>query len=309
MAVPHDCEQSPNKVDVDYSSEENRQKFCPYCSKAVVLVDGCNHITCHCKNEWCFLCLEPWAGDHECPDHNDPWVSFYDEDGYGEDGFHRITQLDREGFNRAGVNIEGKDRAGVSIRGFAKRDTHRNDRIVDRPQGFDDLDNFEFEQAAILAILEEVDNGVNQPTDDIDLILEQRFGFHFDQNEEDDDNDDGDHGGDGEIHDEENNDDDHDDGDDVEDLDDEIDGNDEAPDRQLEHHQAPEQLHVEEGQAGDEEIRGDDLGNGRGRGHGRGHRRGRGHGRGRGRGHHQQRARGGRGGRGGHGMPGNWGGW
>ena len=33
---------------------------CPGCNAVVELNQGCNHITCQCKTEFCYLCAAPW---------------------------------------------------------------------------------------------------------------------------------------------------------------------------------------------------------------------------------------------------------
>ena len=62
-----------------------------------LIVSACNHITCECGNEFCYICGKPWAGYHSCPRYG---VPVYDEDGYNQDGYHRDTGLDREGRTR-----------------------------------------------------------------------------------------------------------------------------------------------------------------------------------------------------------------
>ncbi|KAK3300893.1 uncharacterized protein B0H64DRAFT_26255 [Chaetomium fimeti] len=35
-------------------------KPCPKCQRDVHKFAGCNHITCLCRHEWCYICSEPW---------------------------------------------------------------------------------------------------------------------------------------------------------------------------------------------------------------------------------------------------------
>lgn len=47
-----------------------------------------------------------WNGYHGCPRYGQP---VYDDDGYNQDGFHRITGADRAGFLRDGVEFQEHD--------------------------------------------------------------------------------------------------------------------------------------------------------------------------------------------------------
>jgi ariadne-1 len=37
-------------------------KNCPQCQTPWWKNGGCNHFTCSCKHEFCWICLEPWSG-------------------------------------------------------------------------------------------------------------------------------------------------------------------------------------------------------------------------------------------------------
>ncbi|KAL0468624.1 hypothetical protein QR685DRAFT_309225 [Neurospora intermedia] len=62
-------------------------KKCPSCNKAVHKFSGCNHITCICSHEWCYVCLAPFQrNEHgflycrhkpECTE-RDPFVDLID---------------------------------------------------------------------------------------------------------------------------------------------------------------------------------------------------------------------------------------
>ncbi|KAK3947457.1 hypothetical protein QBC32DRAFT_84315 [Pseudoneurospora amorphoporcata] len=62
-------------------------KKCPSCNKAVHKFSGCNHITCICSHEWCYICLAPFQrNEHgflycrhkpECTE-RDPFVDLID---------------------------------------------------------------------------------------------------------------------------------------------------------------------------------------------------------------------------------------
>ncbi|KAF6820765.1 IBR domain-containing protein [Colletotrichum sojae] len=45
--------------------DQNNLSSCPFCRRVVELWDGCNHITCVCGQEWCFLCGSPY-GNNGC---------------------------------------------------------------------------------------------------------------------------------------------------------------------------------------------------------------------------------------------------
>lgn len=55
---------------------------------------ACNHITCECGSEFCYICGKQWDGYHGCPQYG---PATYDADGYNEAGYHRDTGLNREG--------------------------------------------------------------------------------------------------------------------------------------------------------------------------------------------------------------------
>jgi IBR domain, a half RING-finger domain len=71
-AMLHECESALIKLNKDYS-EEARFKYCPYCECPGLLDEGCNHVTCECGEEWCFVCIRKWNGGHgheECGQYN-----------------------------------------------------------------------------------------------------------------------------------------------------------------------------------------------------------------------------------------------
>ncbi|KAL2017704.1 hypothetical protein VTK56DRAFT_1729 [Thermocarpiscus australiensis] len=66
-------------------------KPCPNCKRAVHKYVGCNHITCVCRHEWCYICLAPYQRNHtgflfcrhrpECSETSDPIVDMLDNNG------------------------------------------------------------------------------------------------------------------------------------------------------------------------------------------------------------------------------------
>ncbi|KAF2786714.1 hypothetical protein K505DRAFT_259292, partial [Melanomma pulvis-pyrius CBS 109.77] len=78
---------------------ECRIKRCPGCGSWLEHKEACNHMTCDCRHQFCFICLQPWEGFHEgdgCPSYGDPPVG-YDDEGYEKSarGLHRLTGLTR----------------------------------------------------------------------------------------------------------------------------------------------------------------------------------------------------------------------
>ncbi|KAK6003351.1 hypothetical protein QM012_001196 [Aureobasidium pullulans] len=65
-AHPGECKEERgrdiNKLDADLerlAAAEGWQR-CPSCSRLVVLDSGCNHITCRCKHQFCYICGAKW---------------------------------------------------------------------------------------------------------------------------------------------------------------------------------------------------------------------------------------------------------
>jgi hypothetical protein len=61
----HDCKETLAAKDKDFQkikdSDELGTKFqlCPTCSRSIQLSEACNHITCPCSAEFCYLCGKP----------------------------------------------------------------------------------------------------------------------------------------------------------------------------------------------------------------------------------------------------------
>lgn len=84
-----------------------RIKQCPRCSRVIELSEACNHMTCACGHEFCFICLLGWDGGHDCPTYGDPT---YDEQGRDWRDLNARTGLDSDGFNRIGHHADGRQR-------------------------------------------------------------------------------------------------------------------------------------------------------------------------------------------------------
>ncbi|OAG05293.1 uncharacterized protein CC84DRAFT_834351 [Paraphaeosphaeria sporulosa] len=69
-------------------------KECFVCGATIELAEACNHITCECGNNFCYICGKEWAGEHGCPQYG---PANYDEDGFNVRGYHRESGLNRDG--------------------------------------------------------------------------------------------------------------------------------------------------------------------------------------------------------------------
>ncbi|KAK2743214.1 IBR domain-containing protein [Colletotrichum kahawae] len=58
-------EEEEDEMLMDIMDRDNLAS-CPTCRRIVELWDGCNHITCECGHEWCFLCGGDWRNGR-CP--------------------------------------------------------------------------------------------------------------------------------------------------------------------------------------------------------------------------------------------------
>ncbi|XP_059291627.1 E3 ubiquitin-protein ligase RSL1-like [Lycium ferocissimum] len=53
-----------NDIRVKLLAEDRKWKNCPHCNSLVEKVDGCMHITCSCKEQFCYACGETWSERH-----------------------------------------------------------------------------------------------------------------------------------------------------------------------------------------------------------------------------------------------------
>ncbi|KAF5622953.1 e3 ubiquitin ligase ARI4 [Fusarium sp. NRRL 52700] len=80
------CREGAAEEDVWATMDENRTVNCPGCGRMIELAEACNHMTCVCRQEFCFICGEIWHTCH-CPT-------------YG--GFHLMVPMrDRPGLKPA----------------------------------------------------------------------------------------------------------------------------------------------------------------------------------------------------------------
>ncbi|KAK3081970.1 hypothetical protein LTS18_009839 [Coniosporium uncinatum] len=130
----HECDFENSGTRPPAYSPDCRIKKCPYCRQFIEHAGACNHMTCKCGREWCFVCLEDWStassdNEHNCPLYNDPE---YDEEEFEIEarGLNRDTGLDREEYNRRGYNQYGEHRAASAA-------LDNNGFVEDRPPWVD----------------------------------------------------------------------------------------------------------------------------------------------------------------------------
>jgi hypothetical protein len=82
-----DCEVPPDQASAEFI--EQTTKRCRGCNQAVHKYDGCNHITCRCRIEFCYICGEVYERD----EHGHYQVTEHHRD-LGGDGRPRCPQFD-----------------------------------------------------------------------------------------------------------------------------------------------------------------------------------------------------------------------
>jgi hypothetical protein len=108
MALHHTCSiPESDRVFAVHAKEAGYQQ-CRNCGRSVELIEACNHITCECGHNFCYVCGATWEGLHGCPQYGAP---DYDAEGYNQDGFHRDTGLNREMRTRGQAQMD-HDQAG-----------------------------------------------------------------------------------------------------------------------------------------------------------------------------------------------------
>ena len=104
--MEHECVLSETDRQFKDAVKENGYQECYTCGSTVELSEACNHMTCACGCEFCYVCGKPWKGYHACPRYGAP---VYDDEGYNQDGFHRDTGMDRDGNTRGRRDAEEED--------------------------------------------------------------------------------------------------------------------------------------------------------------------------------------------------------
>jgi hypothetical protein len=51
-------------TDFEFVAQLANARTCPGCSLRTQRIDGCNHMTCPCGCEWCYICERRWNVDH-----------------------------------------------------------------------------------------------------------------------------------------------------------------------------------------------------------------------------------------------------
>ena len=47
-----------------YLNRERNEQSCPHCGIIIAKIEGCNHITCYCRHEFCWICRKRYTADH-----------------------------------------------------------------------------------------------------------------------------------------------------------------------------------------------------------------------------------------------------
>src|SRR3989338_4778288 len=45
-------------------NRERNEQSCPHCGIIIAKIEGCNHITCYCRHEFCWICRQPYTDDY-----------------------------------------------------------------------------------------------------------------------------------------------------------------------------------------------------------------------------------------------------
>ncbi|KAI1059321.1 hypothetical protein LB507_003891 [Fusarium sp. FIESC RH6] len=88
------CQAGDAEEDVWATMDQNRSVNCPGCGRMIALAEACNHMTCPCGSQFCFLCGEQWHTCH-CPlyGHYDQMVPMRDRPGVKPPQFRRRQQV------------------------------------------------------------------------------------------------------------------------------------------------------------------------------------------------------------------------
>ncbi|KAH7090295.1 hypothetical protein FB567DRAFT_287853 [Paraphoma chrysanthemicola] len=105
----HVCQKDEEEEKFRQIAIEKGYQACNICGATVELIEACNHITCGCGHDFCYICGKDWQGVHGCP-HYGP--ATYDEEDYNQEGYHRDTGLNREGLTRRQENMRRREEDG-----------------------------------------------------------------------------------------------------------------------------------------------------------------------------------------------------
>jgi hypothetical protein len=93
----HTCELPEAERKFKETVQKKGYQECNGCGGTIELMEACNHITCECGNEFCYICGGTWGKGgcpKGCPRYGKPR---YDAEGYNREGFHKDTGRDRHG--------------------------------------------------------------------------------------------------------------------------------------------------------------------------------------------------------------------
>ncbi|KAM0445474.1 hypothetical protein ACHAQK_001683 [Fusarium lateritium] len=84
------CEEGDAEEDVWATMDENKTVNCPGCGRMIELMEACNHITCICREQFCYICGKLWLSCH-CPPygHLEQMVPMKDRPGVKPPQFRR----------------------------------------------------------------------------------------------------------------------------------------------------------------------------------------------------------------------------
>jgi hypothetical protein len=124
----HICEVQEDERRFKEAVHEQGYKECFVCGRTVELTEACNHITCECGHNFCYVCGKDWSGMHGCPQYG---PANYDEEGYNQDGFHRNTELNRAGLTRLEQRLQDRGEDGDDNHDSDNEDQDREEDMPD----------------------------------------------------------------------------------------------------------------------------------------------------------------------------------
>jgi len=112
---------------------EATAKKCPHCSQYVTRTTGCNHMTCVCGKEWCWMCRQDWKP------HGSSWFSCFQyeqSDAKKMDDNTEVQRKELERYTSYYTRYQDHRRTGID----AER---KRDRLVQKSIEFKQKTNFE----------------------------------------------------------------------------------------------------------------------------------------------------------------------
>ncbi|KAF1358876.1 hypothetical protein EJ07DRAFT_121996 [Lizonia empirigonia] len=172
----HTCEQNEDYKKFKQIATEKGFQECPSCASTVELAEACNHISCGCGTEFCYICGQQWRGIHGCPNYG---PAIYDDEGYNQNGYHRDTGLNREGRTHRDSDGDSDDEDD--------EDNDGEEEEVGWPDPrWDTLQHVDEDQRAIIMTLSDEDRDMFLVNLQILLFEERGITFPGETNEDDD---------------------------------------------------------------------------------------------------------------------------